>query len=159
MVWCRKLRAKLQALVKLEWRDILLLIEAWLMLAWVDLVISLVPYKYWRGWLLAPQLVQQQSIAYNPNAVDHIIHVAESAARNHLRPMNCLRRTLAQQKLLRRRDVQGSLSIGVRKVGEVLEAHAWLCWQGRVLNDAPDVAKRYAELQLDQWQTIHRFVD
>ncbi|MBK9470000.1 MAG: lasso peptide biosynthesis protein [Gammaproteobacteria bacterium] len=40
-----------------------------------------------------------------------------------------------------------------------LEAHAWLSWQGRVLNDAADVSKRYAELQTEQWDRISRFID
>ena len=30
--------------------------------------------------------------------------------------------------------------------GGGLEAHAWVVWQGAVLNDSPDVAQRYAVL-------------
>ncbi|MCB0202701.1 MAG: lasso peptide biosynthesis protein, partial [Anaerolineae bacterium] len=28
------------------------------------------------------------------------------------------------------------------------EAHAWVVWQGAVLNDSPDVAQRYTPLDL-----------
>jgi len=143
------------------------LTEAWLTLAWVDLVISFTPYRRWRHWLQlqAPELAQQDAAiesAVNESMqrrVEHIIRLSETAARNHVRTMNCLRRTLAQQRLLRRRHLTSRIHIGVRKGETALEAHAWLSWQGRVLNDAADVSKRYAELQTEQWDGISRFID
>jgi hypothetical protein len=73
--------------------------------------------------------------------------------------MNCLRRTLAQQKILRRRGLHSNLHIGVRMSDNNLEAHAWLSWQGGVQNDSADVGERYAELQSEQWGSITRFSD
>ena len=64
-----------------------------------------------------------------------------------------------KQRLLRRRHVTSRIHIGVRKGETAMEAHAWLSWQGRVLNDSADVSKRYAELQNEQWGRINRFID
>ena len=38
------------------------------------------------------------------------------------------------------------VQLGVRPRPGGLEAHAWVVWQGAVLNDTPDVAQRYAVL-------------
>ncbi|MCB1841971.1 MAG: lasso peptide biosynthesis B2 protein [Halioglobus sp.] len=167
MAWYKKLRAKLQALAKLSWRDVLLLSEAWLTLAWVDLLIQVLPYHLWRGWLQTDAETSEEPVglaasgteAAKLSQIERIIRLTETAARHHLRPMNCLRRTLVQRKLLQRRGVEGEVQIGVRKAGAALEAHAWLCWQGRVLNDAEDVGERYARLDVYQWEGVGRFVD
>jgi hypothetical protein len=45
--------------------------------------------------------------------------------------------------LLRRRGIDGALRIGVRKAGDRLEAHAWVAYQGVVLNDRADVNLAY----------------
>lgn len=72
--------------------------------------------------------------------------------------MNCLRRCLAQQLLLRRRQVGSDMHIGVRRTAKGLEVHAWLTSQGRVLNDERDVGERYSQLQSEQWQSISHFI-
>ncbi|MFV0276388.1 MAG: lasso peptide biosynthesis B2 protein [Parahaliea sp.] len=131
----------------------MILAEAWLTLLWVDLVISLLPYSRWRGWLVQPLAPVDVPAAADDNALDleGIARLCAAAARHHLRPMNCLRRTLALRRMLRRRRLDAQVHIGVRRKAAVLEAHAWLSWRGRVLNDSADVEQRYAELQADQW--------
>jgi hypothetical protein len=78
---------------------------------------------------------------------------------------NCLQRSLVLWTLLRRHGVESDLRIGVRKerlpfappaanagLQNLLrlqpdthfEAHAWVEWQGVVLNDTPTVRQRYA---------------
>ena len=56
---------------------------------------------------------------------------------------NCLKRSLTLWFLLRRRRLPGELRIGARKTAGLLEAHAWIEYQGVVLNDAVDVGERY----------------
>ena len=157
----KKLRVNTKKLLGLRGRDVALLAEAWLLLAWVDLVVSLLPYRYWSRWLqkAGPMRVSKSnSESSREQEVARIIQLSEAAARNHLRPMNCLRRCFVQQGLLRRRKVLSRMHIGVRKTSNGLEAHAWLSSQERVLNDTPDVGHRYAELQAEQWASISRFV-
>ena len=159
MASCKKLRVNAKKLLGLGLRDITLLLEAWLLLAWVDFVISVLPYRYWSHWLKGATKAGQDFAAKGREKdIAGIIQLSEAAARNHLRPMNCLRRCLAQQRLLRRRQVSSHMHIGVRKTAKGLEAHAWLTSQGQVLNDEPNVGDRYSQLQSEQWQSISHFI-
>jgi hypothetical protein len=59
-------------------------------------------------------------------------------------PATCLRRSLVLWALLARAGEPAELRVGFRRERGAFEAHAWVEHQGRVLNDAPDVRKRYA---------------
>lgn len=56
----------------------------------------------------------------------------------------CLVRSLVLARQLRRRGIAAQVKIGVRKLEKGFEAHAWVETAGVVLNDGPDVARRYA---------------
>jgi hypothetical protein len=136
----------------------MLLIEAWVTLIWIDLVILWRPYNKWRHWFVSKpkiSMIDESQLL----EVSHLIQVTEYAARNHIRPMNCLRRTLAQQWILARRKIICQVRIGVRMAEDRLEAHAWLTLRDKVLNDSADVSEYYTELKKDQWSEIGRFVD
>jgi len=75
-----------------------------------------------------------------------LIALSESATRRHWRTMNCLRRCLAQQRLLNRRNINAKMHIGVAKKSGKLTAHSWLSYRGIVINDSADVVERYTEL-------------
>lgn len=66
------------------------------------------------------------------------------AACNGLYRANCLQRSFVLWWLLRRRGIDTQLRIGVRKRGARFEAHAWLEYDGIVLNDDADISTRYA---------------
>ena len=51
---------------------------------------------------------------------------------------NCLTRSLLLKWLLLRRGVECQLRIGVRTTGKVLEAHAWIDYEGEPINDRPE---------------------
>ena len=57
---------------------------------------------------------------------------------------NCLERSMALWWLLWREGVEGELHVGARKQGERFEAHAWVEWDGQVLNDNEQVHEHYA---------------
>jgi hypothetical protein len=65
------------------------------------------------------------------------------AARNGLRTPNCLRSSVVLNYMLRRRGYDSELRIGVRRQGELFEAHAWVELAQRVVNDTQDVAQRF----------------
>lgn len=71
-----------------------------------------------------------------------------NAAANHL-PIacSCLTRSLLLDWMLRRRGFASELRIGVRLVPDGLQAHAWVQLNGTPLNDAPDVAGRFAAFE------------
>jgi Transglutaminase-like superfamily len=70
--------------------------------------------------------------------------LVNSAARYTPGPVTCLTRSLLLRWLLRRRGIASELRIGVQLVQGRLDAHAWVEVEGVPLNDAPDVAQRFA---------------
>lgn len=63
-----------------------------------------------------------------------------------LLPGNCLSQSLALARLLRQRGVVPDLRLGARLTGPQLDAHAWVEYDGRVLNDTQDVGARFPPL-------------
>jgi hypothetical protein len=57
---------------------------------------------------------------------------------------NCLQQSVTLWWLLRRRGLEGELRIGTRKEGGRFDAHAWVEFSGRALNESRDVGVRYA---------------
>jgi len=56
----------------------------------------------------------------------------------------CLPRTIVLWSLLRRRGIEADVRIGVRcDTQGKFQAHAWLEWNGEVINDGGDVARQY----------------
>ena len=135
-------------------RALLLFTEAWFTLLWIDLGIRLLPFRLWRRWLEPAGAAGEGA---DGAAVPALVTATERAARHHLLPMNCLRRSLGLRRLLRRRGVPERLHLGVRRGEAGLEAHAWLSSGGRILNDSPDVTRRYAELRGDPARVLRHF--
>ena len=82
--------------------------------------------------------------------LDELIRIGSlvNSAAHHVLPAgNCLTRSLYLQWLLRRRGVPTDLRIGVQLSDGQLPAHAWVEYVGHPLNDAPDVAERYAPFE------------
>ena len=70
-----------------------------------------------------------------------LVLAVESAAR--VWHANCLRRSVTLWWMMRRRGLDPQLRIGVRSTDQTPAFHAWLELDGRVLNDADDVAAHY----------------
>jgi hypothetical protein len=69
--------------------------------------------------------------------------VAVACQRQPLRS-SCLPRTIVLWGLLRRRGIATDIRIGARSNSQgEFQAHAWLEWNGEVLNDVADVGKQY----------------
>jgi Transglutaminase-like superfamily len=66
------------------------------------------------------------------------------AARRGVSRANCLPQSLVLWFLLRRQGIESRLRIGARKTNDSCEAHAWVEYLGRVLNDSQDVNQRFA---------------
>lgn len=134
-----------------------LLAEAWLTLAWVDLVIRFLPYGRWRHWLEEGDV--SAGAGWERGEISALIACSERVARHHYCAMNCLRRTVAQRRMLARRGVSAQLHIGVKKEEAGFAAHAWLSYRGQVLNDADDVTERYVELERGLWRNVKLFTE
>lgn len=57
---------------------------------------------------------------------------------------NCLARSLALLRVVRRRGADATLRIGVRLEDGKVAAHAWVEWDGHVLNDTREVLARFS---------------
>jgi len=151
----KKLGHKLKRLLSLQVKDYRYLVEAWLVLAWVDLVIRFSRYERWRHWLeSAEKNSKKHQLTFD---IASLITLSEMVARHHVCPMNCLRRTVAQKLMLARRGIICCVHIGVKNEGNGFEAHSWLSYKGKVLNDSADVSERYVELEKDQWRNVKHF--
>lgn len=69
------------------------------------------------------------------------------AANRGLYRATCLRKSLLVLWFLRWRGIAGTIRFGVRLECGVLKAHAWIEWQGEVINDEADVRERYVPLE------------
>ncbi|TIQ92401.1 MAG: lasso peptide biosynthesis B2 protein [Mesorhizobium sp.] len=60
---------------------------------------------------------------------------------------NCLKRSMTLWFLLRRQGIEGELRIGTRKADGKFEAHAWVEYRGKVLNDTVDVGEHFVAFE------------
>lgn len=67
-------------------------------------------------------------------------------ARYPYRWSRCLQTSLALREWLARKDVRAVLRIGVRKNGQDFQAHAWLEYRGKILNDDAMIGTKFAQL-------------
>lgn len=71
-------------------------------------------------------------------------HAVNRAAYNGAYRANCLQRSVMLWWLLRLRGIDSQLRIGVRKNADALEAHAWIEYNGIILNDQAEIVRRYS---------------
>ena len=136
---------RLTKLARLSGSDLLLLVEAQLMLIGARLELLLRP----TGTLLAPRPGETDLILDEARAVlARRLELSVSRAAEHgVVRASCLVRGLALKRMLARRRIDGArIRIGVRMAGVRLEAHAWVEVGGLVLGDPVENTRRYAAL-------------
>ena len=79
-----------------------------------------------------------------PSVAQCTVTIVRVAARHTMGNPNCLSQSLVCWTLLRRQGIQSVLQIGTRRENGKFEAHAWVEYDGRVLNDRPDVRQQFA---------------
>ncbi|MBL0709660.1 MAG: lasso peptide biosynthesis B2 protein [Colwellia sp.] len=150
--------AKIVKLFQFNFKDLLVLIEAWFVFFKWDLLISNASYKQWRDKIPDISCYHKQDNATVLKAerlkISTIISITEIAGRHHLRQMNCLRRCLTQKQMLDKRGYLCHLHIGVKIEQGKVKAHSWLTFQGDIINDSHDVTTRYSELQQSDKQAL-----
>jgi len=80
------------------------------------------------------------SVNEHARVLTRIVNIA--AAHGPFRA-NCLQRSLVLWWLLRREKIGGDLRIGVRKNKHLIEAHAWVEFNGRCINDSQDAVQSF----------------
>lgn len=96
-------------------------------------------YRMLRAW---PVLGRPSE---DPDAVRHICKAVDRASTYYFKRAWCLQRSATAVCLLRLRGFAAQLAIGVLKIP--FAAHAWAELDGQVVNDHPEVQKRFAVLE------------
>lgn len=152
-------------LFSLSKTELSILLEAWWVFLKWDWLISFTQYSNWQNnWqneIANLSATNSTDIPHNNPAdktslaqVALVIQLSEKVARHHLRKMNCLRRCLTQKQMLKKRGYTTQMHIGVAINNEKLKAHAWLTYQGKIINDSNDVTTRYSELKAQDQHAI-----
>jgi Transglutaminase-like superfamily len=116
-------------------RDIALEAAACLPATWVGLRVA--GFRRWKsllGWL-APRVVPDAASNVSlEETARQIARMEEAAARNLFFGTNCLEQSLVLWWLLRIRGIAAEMRFGARKEANRFEAHAWVEFQGAILN-------------------------
>lgn len=103
---------------------------------WKNMITWLTRKKSWRAADVSPADVAVK-----------IATIEEATARHLPFKTNCLERSLALLWLLRKRGITADLRIGARKEADRFEAHAWVEFEGAVLNDAGEAHRHFVPFE------------
>ncbi len=121
--------------------------RAWLLLLWVELGLRKFSYARVSHWFTPKQPRQHTPESEDPNRlIKRIWQLVDMASRNHILTITCLRRSLVAQRLLSQQGIPVELRFGVKKDGGLIQAHAWLEYQGQVIGDPEQLSKAYEPL-------------
>jgi hypothetical protein len=127
-----------------------LLVQSLLLLPLINLALLLLGYYRLRGAMekLIPfkpidTPVSEMEILQRAREIARIVSIA---AQHGLYKATCLRRSLLVWWFLRREGIQSEIRFGVRMFNRMLEAHAWVEFQGTVVNDSVEVHEHYQAL-------------
>ena len=99
-------------------------------------------FARFQAWLERAPLGEQKSLPVT--ALSDLGILVNRAAHYAPGPVTCLTRSLLLRWLLRRCGIGSELRIGVQLAQGRLDAHAWVEYEGIPINDAQDVAQRFA---------------
>lgn len=117
------------------WASLILLPAFWLGLRFFGL-------RRFQAWLDRSPVADRQPLKANEAAaIGAAVNIAASHAPG---PVTCLTRSLLLRSFLRRLGTDSELRVGVQMADGRLAAHAWVELAGQPINDAPDIATRYA---------------
>jgi hypothetical protein len=127
-----------------------LLVQSLLLLPIIHLALILLGYARLRRALetLSPLNSSMKAIAETANVqrAQEIARIVSLAAQHGLYRATCLRRSLLLWWFLRRDGMAGKLRFGIRVFNHRLEAHAWVEYQGTVVDDAAGLHKDFQAL-------------
>lgn len=145
MGFYKSLRRKAETWHSFSKSDRALLINAVFLLPIVATSLKTVGLRRTQSWLARNPLATTPPSTEQMRAnVRRTAQMVAAACRRYPLRSDCLPRTIILWSLLRRRGINADVRIGVRcdTQGE-FQAHAWLEWNGEVINDAGDVARQY----------------
>ncbi|MBL4883365.1 MAG: lasso peptide biosynthesis B2 protein [Planctomycetaceae bacterium] len=146
MTFWKLLRRKLRSLRRLSVLDLALIFYAALCVPAVSIALKVFGFRRCAGRVNRRYCSSKESASVSDDwgRAARVARLVEIAARNSIWKRNCLRTSLLLAYFLRKKGIPAGLQIGVRPPGKGdLIAHAWVEWDGHVLNDVPHVAEIY----------------
>ena len=128
-----------------------LLLQSVLLLPLIHLALMLFGFSRVQRWMQRLRPLKQKDRSHSgveivPRARE-ISRIVSVAADHGLYRATCLRRSMLVWWFLRRDGMDSQICFGVRTIGGRLLAHAWVEWDGIVLNDSIDITNQYRALQ------------
>ena len=139
----------IQKIAYLRLTDYLQMTEAAFFLIIANILIFLVPFRWWHGWIGKKN---QEAPFHNLNTHDiqnlkRIQHNVRRANKVLFHASKCFAHSLTLKKMLQIRGYQSTLYLGVKKGKEQsLLAHAWLKYGNWVLYGGREADKHYTQL-------------
>jgi Transglutaminase-like superfamily len=103
--------------------------------------------KVMPGWLVREAAVIDSAQRTLRDRVWLTVRMVRIAERYHRWWSNCLKKSLVLWALLRVQGLESDLRIGVQREAGEFKAHAWVEYEGEVLNDRSDVAVEFVPFQ------------
>ena len=149
MDWLKLAIRKSRSFWRLDGNSRGLLLQAFLLLPIVTLSLKLWGVKYTQAALVrllpSAEISLQNSDRFS--RITNTTRMVQLAAKYCQPWANCLKKSLVLWGLLRHQGIDSELRIGIRREVEKFEAHAWVEYQGFVLNDTRDVRDRFATFE------------
>jgi transglutaminase superfamily protein len=145
MGFYKSLTRKAETWHNLSKSDRALVLRAMFLLPVVATSLKTLGLRRTQSWLtrnsLGPMVPSTEQTRTNVRRAAQMVAVA---CRRRPLPSSCLPRTIVLWSLLRRRGIATDVRIGARSNSQgEFQAHAWLEWNGEVLNDVADVGRQY----------------
>jgi hypothetical protein len=131
------------SLWSLSWIERALLAGALILLPLSHLSLRLLGFRRTQA-VFARLLPARSSSGQASRNVQQTARLVQAASQRVFPRATCLHRSLTLWSLLRAQGIEARLLLGARKSVSKFEAHAWIEYDGLVLNDSSDVRQRYA---------------
>jgi hypothetical protein len=116
-----------------------------------------------REWLVSRSLPGKKQAEPDSARSDEWVmrraRLVNIAARHPFVWAMCLQRSLALREWLSHSGVPTTLRIGVRREGQGIQAHAWVEFKGRVLNDTERVNEIFTPFAVDNAEGLQRLLN
>jgi hypothetical protein len=122
-----------------------LFLKAWLLLHSYQILMPILGVKITKTMLLKLPFAQPQPGTDEDIIQDHLAALYFSTRYSLIEP-KCLARSLTLWQLLQYQNLDASVKIGVSKENRAFKAHAWVEFQGQILNDTPAYVQSYAQI-------------
>ncbi|HEY6230064.1 MAG TPA: lasso peptide biosynthesis B2 protein [Pyrinomonadaceae bacterium] len=119
------------------------LAQALLLLPLTRVAVYLLGIKPWQR--LLSRLPTSSTSNYDPEQLAAVIaRMVKTGAERRIVNANCLQQTLVLWFLLRRHGIESDICFGARKQAGAVQAHAWVEFFGKALNEDQEVCRHFS---------------